>query len=100
MTGSTRQEMIALLREGPLSAREVSQALRLPQREVYGHLEHVRLSLASMRGERLVVEPARCLGCGFTFRKRARLSVPSRCPVCRGEHIAEPRFQVAVVPQR
>ena len=94
MAGSKRQEMIDLLRQGPLSAKELSRALAIREREVYEHLIHVRLSLAATQGQRLVVEPAYCLGCGFTFKKRERLRVPSRCPVCRGSHVAEPRFSV------
>lgn len=94
MAGSTRQEITGLLREGPLTAKEVSRALGIREREVYEHLAHVRLSLAAGGDERLVVEPARCLGCGYTFRKRDRLTAPSRCPVCRGSHISEPRFSV------
>jgi hypothetical protein len=95
MTGSIRQEIIDLLRGGPLSAKEISRALRVREREVYEHLGHVRLSLAAAKGERLEVEPSRCLGCGYVFRKRHRLTAPSRCPICRGSHISEPRYQVA-----
>jgi predicted Zn-ribbon and HTH transcriptional regulator len=94
MAGSIRQEMIELLRASRLSARDLSRALGIREREVYEHLGHVRLSMAASREERLVVEPARCLACGFAFRKRDRLRVPSRCPVCRGEHITEPLFEV------
>jgi predicted Zn-ribbon and HTH transcriptional regulator len=39
------------------------------------------------------VEPAQCLGCGFVFRKRARLDRPSACPVYRSQHLRQ-RFAV------
>jgi predicted Zn-ribbon and HTH transcriptional regulator len=86
--------MIELLKAGPLSARDISRALGIRHKEVVGHLEHVRLSLAASREARLVVEPSRCLGCGHVFRKRTRLTAPSRCPVCRHSHVSEPLFQV------
>lgn len=34
------------------------------------------------------------MSCGFTFRKRERLSTPSRCPVCRSEEITETRYGI------
>lgn len=82
------------LRSGPLTARELSARVRIPEKQVAGHLEHLARSLRS-GGERLHVEPPRCLDCGFLFRKRDRLSRPSRCPVCRSEHLDGPRFAIS-----
>lgn len=81
------------LRAGPLTARELSARVRIPEKQVAGHLEHLGRSLRAA-GERLHVEPARCLDCGFVFRKRDRLTRPSRCPVCRGERLDAPRFAI------
>jgi len=78
-----------------LTAREMSVRVGVPEKQVAGHLEHLRRSLKA-GGERLRVDPPRCLDCGFSFRKRERLSRPSRCPVCRGERLDPPRF--ALVP--
>ena len=82
------------LRGGALTARELSGRVGVPEKQVAGHLEHLGRSLKTA-GERLHVEPARCLECGFVFRKRDRLSRPSRCPVCRSEHLDAPRFAIA-----
>jgi len=65
----------------------------VPEKQVAGHLEHLGRSLKAA-GERLRVEPAQCLECRFVFRKRARLSRPSRCPVCRSERLDAPRFAI------
>lgn len=81
------------LRAGPLTARELSARVGVPEKQVAEHLEHLGRSLKAA-GERLQVEPARCLDCGFVFRKRDRLSRPSRCPVCRSEHLDAPRFAI------
>jgi predicted Zn-ribbon and HTH transcriptional regulator len=81
------------LRAGPRTARELSGAVGVPEKQVAAHLEHLARSLKAS-GERLRVEPARCQDCGFTFRKRDRLSRPSRCPVCRSERLDAPRFAV------
>lgn len=81
------------LRGGPKAARELSGELRLSEREVLRHLEHLERSLKE-EGAKLIVEPPACLACGFVFRKRERLNRPSRCPVCRGERLSSARFSV------
>jgi DNA-binding transcriptional ArsR family regulator len=42
MHDTIRQEINAALREGPCSARELSAAAGIPEREMPAHLEHVR----------------------------------------------------------
>ncbi|MBI4012527.1 MAG: transcriptional regulator [Candidatus Rokubacteria bacterium] len=81
------------LRNGPRTARELSAQVGIPEKQVAGHLEHLGRSLKAA-GQRLHVGPARCLDCGFVFRRRDRLSRPSRCPVCRGERVDAPRFAI------
>jgi len=85
-----RHEIAAVLSEESLSAREVSERVGIGEKEVLEHLEHIKLA----RHGELVVEPALCMACGFSFKKRERLKGPGRCPVCRSEHIAEPRFSL------
>ncbi|MBX7077659.1 MAG: transcriptional regulator [Nannocystaceae bacterium] len=83
----------ALRSPRPLAALELSSIVRISQREVADHLEHLQRSLAGSE-ERLVVEPARCNACEFEFESRDRLSRPSRCPKCKSERIDPPRFRV------
>jgi predicted Zn-ribbon and HTH transcriptional regulator len=85
-----RQEIVSLLSHESLSARELSEQVGIPEKEVLEHLEHIKIALHGG----LVVDPALCLRCGFLFRKRDRLKGPGRCPVCQGEHIEDPRFSV------
>lgn len=92
-SGTIRRRIRALLAEGPLTALEISSAVRRPEKEIADHLEHLRKSLHS-EGLRLVQVPAECRGCGFVFRKRERLTAPGRCPVCKGESISDPSFRV------
>jgi transcriptional regulator len=90
---TVRHLLVALLSEQTLSAKEISAAAHIAEKEVYGHLEHIRLSLAAS-GSTLVITPAECRACGFVFGKRDRLTTPGRCPVCRDEAILEPLFTV------
>jgi len=88
-----RQEIIAELLKGRCSARDLSAAVRIPEREVYNHLEHIHRSIASS-DRHLVITPAECKKCGFVFAKRGKLKRPGKCPVCKGESIREPRFGI------
>jgi predicted Zn-ribbon and HTH transcriptional regulator len=89
-----REALRRALVEGPLTARDLSARVGIPEKEVAGHLEHLGRSVRAS-GQRLAVDPARCVGCGFEFRERTRLSRPSRCPRCRGQRLTPPRFRIA-----
>jgi transcriptional regulator len=88
-----RRNIIALLEGNTLSAREISVDVRISEREVYDHLEHIQRSVVKSE-HMFVVDPPVCRKCGFVFRKRERLKKPGRCPVCRNESITEPLFSI------
>jgi serine O-acetyltransferase len=81
-----------MLREGEWTARDISRRLGIREKEVYEHLPHVEKSLGS--DTRLIAQPARCLDCGFVFRKRTRFTTPGKCPVCRSEAISAPVYGI------
>ena len=94
--GTVRQEIIALLEENSaVTAKDISAEVRIPEKEVYEHLEHIHKSL-NKTGQQLHIKPAECLKCGFVFTKRDRLKTPGRCPICHEEHIQEPLFSITV----
>ena len=85
-----RQAMKELLAEQPHSSLELSQLLSQSEKEVLDHLTH--LARAPGPGKRFQIIPAVCKNCGFVFRKRDRLTRPSRCPLCQHQSISRPRF--------
>lgn len=87
-----RQAIKELLMEEPLTALEISRRLSIPEKEVLEHLAH--LAKASGPDHSFHILPAVCKNCGFVFRKRNRVTAPSRCPVCRHQSIRRPRFQI------
>lgn len=93
---TVRHEIVSALLHRTMSARDISQEVRVAEREVYEHLEHIRKSL-NRKERTLVVVPARCRKCGFAFKKRERLKAPGKCPVCRGESIEDPLFSVVEI---
>jgi len=92
---TARQVLMDLLDGREMDLRELSIAARQAEKEILHHLEHIRRSLHG--GPRqLTVIPAACRKCGFSFdkRKRERIGKPGRCPVCREESIAPPKFRI------
>ncbi|HZE21937.1 MAG TPA: hypothetical protein VE082_07790 [Desulfobaccales bacterium] len=87
-----RQAIKELLAEQSHSSLELSQLLSISEKEVLEHLAHV--ARAPGPGRQFQIIPAVCKNCGFVFRKRDRLTRPSRCPVCQRESISRPRFQL------
>ncbi len=93
---TVRRAIRTFLQEGPpATAREISGAVHIPEKEVFGHLAHLERSL-QREGRKLAVVPAECRSCGFVFRKRERLRKPGRCPVCRGTSVSEPLFSLGM----
>jgi len=85
-----RQAIKELLLAEPRSSLELSQLLSLSEKEVLEHLAHI--ARAPGAGQQFRIRPAVCKRCGFVFKKRERLSIPSRCPICHGESLSRPRF--------
>ena len=88
-----RKQMIELLDKREMSAREISQTIKIREKEVYTHLSHISRSVNAQR-KKLIIIPAECLECGFVFEKRKRFTRPSRCPHCKSEHIRNPAYRI------
>ncbi|OGP51387.1 MAG: hypothetical protein A2Y79_04260 [Deltaproteobacteria bacterium RBG_13_43_22] len=86
--GTLRQSIIFVLKEQEVTAKEISQAVGIREKEVYEHLTHIARSL----GGKFILVPSACKECGFVFKKRNRLTPPGRCFLCRNEGISPPRF--------
>ena len=90
---TTRREIMSLLSEAEHGAKSISKILRISEKEVYEHLDHIGRSLKS-QNRTLKIIPARCLGCGFIFEDRNRFTSPGKCPRCKGEHIQDPEYGI------
>jgi predicted Zn-ribbon and HTH transcriptional regulator len=95
-----RQRIIDLITHTRLSSYQLAQMQGIPERQVEEHLTHVVKTIARDKTRRFILEPAHCQGCDFVFRDRSRLTSPSRCPHCRSEAIAAPRYGIDSVGSR
>jgi predicted Zn-ribbon and HTH transcriptional regulator len=88
-----RQQMILLLSEKEMGARDLSQALGIREKEVYEHLSHIARSVATQRKE-IKIRPSQCLLCEYVFKDRRRFTPPSRCPRCKKAHLQRPTYRI------
>jgi predicted Zn-ribbon and HTH transcriptional regulator len=88
-----RKDIILLLSNKELSAREISFVVGVGEKEVYTHLSHIAQSVKNQR-KKLIIKPAECLGCGYIFKKRKRFTPPGRCPICKREYIRNPTYRI------
>jgi predicted Zn-ribbon and HTH transcriptional regulator len=86
-----RQQIIELLTDGEMDARQISGQVGIQEKEVIEHLSHIARSLA-VKGKKLTIRPAECLLCGYVFEKRQRFTRPGRCPRCKKSHLQSPGF--------
>ena len=93
-TKTVREAIREELLRGPATSRELSERVSIREKDVAEHLDHLEKSLRA-RGERLVVDPASCIACGYAFVRRARLTRPGSCPKCGSTRIDPPAFRVA-----
>lgn len=87
-----RKDLLAILTTQPRSASSIARAMGLKSRDVAEDLHHMIRS-ARAAGRLVVIDPARCRTCGFTFGEE-KLSKPGKCPACRGTRIFEAQIKV------
>jgi transcriptional regulator len=87
-----RKDLLAYLSHEPRSVSRLARELGLPRTDIEDALHHMIRS-ARAAGHAVVVLPARCRSCGFTFDE-SRLTKPGRCPQCRESRIFEPQIRI------
>jgi transcriptional regulator len=76
----------------PMTPSALARKLGLTRRDIEDDIRHVVRS-ARAAGRGVIIEPARCKSCGFTFGED-KLSKPGKCPQCRGSRLFEPVIQI------
>ena len=87
-----RKDLLTLLTDQPRSVSALARELGLKRGDVEDDLRHA-LRSARAAGHAIVVVPARCRTCGFTFNEE-KLTKPGKCPACRGTRLYEPQVSV------
>ena len=87
-----RKQLLDVLAAEPRTASSLARELGLHRRDIEDDLRHLVRS-ARAAGHRVIVEPARCKSCGFTFDE-SKLSKPGKCPECRSTWLFEPLLRI------
>src|SRR5437762_5056282 len=85
-----RKQLMDVLSREPRSISRLALEIGVSRADVEDALRHMIRS-ARAAGHRIVVVPARCRSCGFTFDED-KLTKPGKCPACRNrseEHTSE-----------
>jgi hypothetical protein len=86
-----RKTLLEMLAE-PRTASSLARELGRPRGGIDEDLRHLIRS-AKAAGHAVVVEPARCKACGFTF-SGDKLDKPGKCPACRASRIYESLIRI------
>jgi len=89
---TVRRDLLKLLAVEPRSVSSLARDLGLRKRDVASDLDHAIRS-ARAAGCRVIVEPARCRECGFSFGEE-KLSKPGKCPACRSTRLLEAQVRI------
>ena len=87
-----RRDLVTMLSAEPRSVSSIARELGLARGDVEDHLRHAIRS-ARAGGHQVVIEPAKCRQCGFTFGEE-KLAKPGKCPECRGTRLFEPQITI------
>lgn len=86
-----RQEIEELLRKGKYSIQQLANLYKTDVHRIEEHLQHIQRSI---KPKKLRRDPAFCKHCGFVFKERIKINVPSRCPKCKSEWVQGARFWI------
>ena len=86
-------DLLKILSAQSRSASSIAHELGLKRADVEDDLRHMIRS-ARAAGHHVVIEPARCRACGFTFGDD-KLSKPGKCPQCRSTWLYEAQVHVS-----
>lgn len=83
--------------KNPLSVEDIVALLgeRIDVETIYEDLDHIAKSVyAESRGRECVIMfPPTCRACGFVFKSLKKPRRPKKCPKCKEERVAPPRFR-------
>jgi predicted Zn-ribbon and HTH transcriptional regulator len=79
-----REQITELLKKEKYSIQQLANMFRAEVHRIEEDLQHIEKSI---KPKKLKREPAFCKHCGFVFKGRSKINVPSRCPKCKSEWV-------------
>ncbi len=90
------ERIIELIKSKPLTISEILNELELDRKSKRNVIELMNKieRISKQKGWKLIIYPAQCKKCGFTFKEK--IKPPSKCPRCKSQWISEQRFFLKV----
>ena len=88
-----REQIIRCLEAEPMTARDLSKALRISEKDACSHLPSIEKSIRHHK-KKIKITPSACLSCGFEFKDRKSFKKPGKCPECKKSRIEPAVFQI------
>lgn len=94
----TRREQIVelLSKNEKMTLQELADFTKASVKTIAMDLDSVRKTI-KYDNKRIEVNPASCIGCGYVFLGRGRVSDPHKCPECHSERINKQKFRIAAI---
>ena len=86
------EKFVDLLKENFMTPSDLEKILGINRKVLLKFLDRLN-KLCKRKKLKLIIRPARCLSCGYTFNKKS-IKIPSKCPKCKSEWIEEPSFHL------
>ncbi|MFC1648532.1 hypothetical protein ACFL1B_03655 [Nanoarchaeota archaeon] len=93
MTLTKRQMIIVFLEKDFVSLQDISYKFGVDLKEIIDDFKYIKHAI-NKEGRNIVMLPAQCKACGFTFKERSKVKTPSKCPNCRHERIEAAKFKI------
>ena len=89
----TRESVVEYLKENSATAVDLSKEFGRSSAGIEEDLIHIRTSLRNDPDHQLLIRPAACLLCGFTF-STDKPKAPTKCPECQEQKLRPPSFKI------
>ena len=74
----------------PVNLKEIKDLMEYKhKRDLIHDIESINYSLKN-EGKSIKIIPAQCIKCGFLFKSRDEIKIPTKCPKCKSERIIWP----------
>ena len=88
-----REEIVEFLEGNPANAKDLADYFGVTKKIIEDDLTHLQKSL-KRNNKQLLVKPAFCISCNFTFKMKSRIKDPKKCPECHNERISPSLFKI------
>jgi predicted Zn-ribbon and HTH transcriptional regulator len=89
-----REEIIELLLDSEFNSKDLADYFDVGIKVIVNDIDHIQKSLRRKSDKQILVKPAKCVSCDFTFKSGSKIKDPKKCPKCHSERIIPRYFKI------